>query len=774
MARLARMARVSHMATALALAIFMAAVPAATAHAAPIGSWKAYMAYHDVEHVVKAGTNVYVLASSDLYVYDTSDQSVTALDKMTGLSDSSIGFIAWSQAAKRLIIVYANGNIDLLEANGNVINVSDYYDKQLTVDKTVNGVSVVGNRAYLATAFGVVVINMSNATVADTYTINSSVNAVVVEGNYIYAATDSGVLRANTADNLSDHSSWQPFADEGFNWLFWKDGTLVGAKCYNISTIDATGKVTKQAGPYISFCTMQNNMLFACGGNDTYVYNSPSDRGLVSKSITDVAWDSTDGAYWTSDTDGSLCQMAIADDRSFTIKTTGIRPDGPKYNYFEYMFFHNDQLYTSGGQGYTSRPACVQVLGNDGRWNVYDDSFASTLQGRYRSAYAIALDPKDDRHLYMGAQSGLYEFYDGVFTKCWNMDNSPLWYPPSITSTKSRYSYNKVTALTTSPDGRLWCFNSETADCKSSLLTLSGTEWTDLGNRLFKTSKDYSLAYARSMFFDRRGLLWFCNNHSTDACFVCYQPETDAIKVYKEIVNQDGTKYTIYAVTCVVQDSEGNIWIGTDVGPFMLPASQIGTDDATLTQVKIPRNDGTNLADYLLSNVSITCIYVDGAGRKWFGTSGSGVYLISADNINQIQHFTRTNSQLLSNDIEAITCNEATGEVFFGTSEGLCSYMGDATTPSDNMTKDNVYAYPNPVTPDYTGLITITGLTLDADVKIVTSNGTLVAEGRSNGGSFTWDGNDRKGKRVASGVYMVETATSSGGKGTVCKIAVVN
>lgn len=90
------------------------------------------------------------------------------------------------------------------------------------------------------------------------------------------------------------------------------------------------------------------------------------------------------------------------------------------------------------------------------------------------------------------------------------------------------------------------------------------------------------------------------------------------------------------------------------------------------------------------------------------------------------------------------------------------------------MTKDNVYAYPNPVRPDYTGPITVTGLTYDADVKITTANGSLVAEGRSQGGTFIWDGCDRSGRRAASGVYMVQTATSAGKKGTVCKIAIVN
>ena len=62
----------------------------------------------------------------------------------------------------------------------------------------------------------------------------------------------------------------------------------------------------------------------------------------------------------------------------------------------------------------------------------------------------------------------------------------------------------------------------------------------------------------------------------------------------------------------------------------------------------------------------------------------------------------------------------------------------------------------------------------DTDVKIVTASGTLVAEGRSNGGTFTWDGCDQhNGKRVASGVYMVLAATAEGNKGTVCKIAIV-
>lgn len=205
----------------------------------------------------------------------------------------------------------------------------------------------------------------------------------------------------------------------------------------------------------------------------------------------------------------------------------------------------------------------------------------------------------------------------------------------------------------------------------------------------------------------------------------------------------------------------------------MINSSEVGKDSPTFTQIKVPRNDGTNYADYLLEGMNISSIVIDGGNRKWFGTKGNGVYLISADNMTEVHHFTSENSKLLSDNIESIAVNEKNGEVFFGTDKGLCSYMSDASTTNENMTKENVWAYPNPVKPDYTGLIAITGLSFNSDVKIVTSNGILVNQGRSNGGTYLWNGYDQKGKKVSSGIYMVETATNEGSKGTVCKIAII-
>jgi hypothetical protein len=333
--------------------------------------------------------------------------------------------------------------------------------------------------------------------------------------------------------------------------------------------------------------------------------------------------------------------------------------------------------------------------------------------------------------------------------------------------------YTLVYTIKFDKAGNLWVLNSQ-ANNVNLLLYTKDKKWKTLTKSELFDYNTVTYTGLRSAIIDSRGLLWFINTNWEDRVVCCYDSNTDKIYKYTSIINQDGTSYnnnnTIYTLT---EDKSGNIWIGTTFGPFYIKSSEVGQDIVTFYQEKVPRNDGTDYADYLLNGIEINSIAVDEAGRKWIGTNGNGVFLISEDNMTQLHHFTSQNSKLLSDIIVSISINENTGEVFFLTNKGLCSYISDATKPNTEMTEDNVYAYPNPVNPDYTGPITITGLTFNADVKIVSANGLLINEGRSNGGSFTWDGCDKKGNRVASGIYMVVTTTSNGQKGTVCKIAII-
>ena len=196
-------------------------------------------------------------------------------------------------------------------------------------------------------------------------------------------------------------------------------------------------------------------------------------------------------------------------------------------------------------------------------------------------------------------------------------------------------------------------------------------------------------------------------------------------------------------------------------------------NDFCFTQVKVPRDDGSGLADYLMNGVSVECIAIDGGNRKWVGTTDNGVYLLSADGLKTVEHFTIENSPLISNEINDIAIDGETGEVFIATTKGLCSYRGNATDPATSMSSSNLKVFPNPVREDYLGDVHITGLMYNSNVKIVSAAGKLVAEGTSVGGEFSWDCCQKNGRRVNSGIYYALCTDEDGKKGAVAKILIV-
>ena len=648
-------------------------------------TWKNYMAYSNVQWIEKGGNMLYVLASNDLYSYNEKDNSIQTFDKVNGLNDTDIEFIAWNNVAKCLVIAYSDQNIDLLTQKGEIISLSDYYRKTMTANKKINNLYIEGQYCYVSTGFGILKINVSKAEISDTYNLGFNVNYTYIEGNYIYAASnEQGLFRALLSDNLLDRNNWQ--------WV----------------------------GNYVA----QNKTI------------APE----------------------------------------LLEKVKGLQPGGPKYNRFFFMQYLNNRLYTTGGAFEPgaiglNQPGTIQVLKN-GEWDIYQDELDKITGYYYHDINCLAVDPKNPEHVFAGGRAGLYEFLNGKLKRYFNKDNSLL--RPSVhKGIELGNDYVVIQGLVFDRKNNLWILNSGTKTTSLLKLSPDGT-MTDYSKPELM-NKGLSLHVMRRPILDSRGLIWFVNSHYEAPGLFCYNPETDKLNVYNNFKNQDGSSIMVIQMRCVVEDAYQNIWVGTNVGPLRLTTEQMkNPSEAIFEQIKIPRNDGTNLADYLLAGVDISCMAIDGSGRKWFGTNGNGVYLISADNMKQVQHFLSDNSKLISNNIESIAINDKTGEVFIGTDKGLCSYMSDATKPSDNPGGEETYAYPNPVRPNYTGLITVVGLAFNSDVKIVTTNGVLVAKGTSNGGTFTWDGNDLNGKRVASGVYMVQTSDQEGNNGTVCKIAIVN
>lgn len=665
-------------------------------------SWEIYTSYNDITEIEPAGNLVFALASNGLFSYHIKDGSVTTYDKANTLSDFDINHIAWNKTTKKLVITYTNGNIDLLDTNGNVVNVPDLYLKSMTDNKQINHINISGANVYLSLSFGIIKLDTKEGKILDTYKLGFNVNYSYIEDNCLYAASkEAGLYRGVLKNNLIDKNNWEKAGN-------FKEQTM----------------------------------------NSTNVYD-------------------TTNKYWWTVKEGKLTYYTLNTDKEKIYQTEGIIPDGPASNKFYRLYINKNKLYAVAG-AWSQEKNCNNMgevhVWNGEKWEEFEQPSDASLGHLYRDLLCLDFDPSKEGHIMVGSKAGLYEFQDGKFIKCYNKDNT------SVITSPLGNNYTIISSVKYDATGKLWLLNS-LGD--NSILSFDQTtqEWKHYPHSEIGSNDRYNLTGL--IIGKNNGNIWFANNYYEKNRLYKYNYNTDELTMYgPTFTNEDGRDITPIYVHCLAEDRNGNIWIGTTSGPLYLSMSDIKNGNNIFTQHKVPRNDNTNYADYLLDNSNIRCIAVDGANQKWFGTD-NGVYLVSDDCNTQIYHFDTDNSPLISNIVYSIAVNNNTGKVYFATDKGLCSFNNGIVGSNSEMTKDNVYAYPNPVKPDYTGKINIVGLSFNANIKIVSTNGTLINEGRSAGGSYSWDGCDLNGKKVASGIYMVETATESGEKGIVCKIAII-
>lgn len=665
-------------------------------------SWEIYTSYNDITEIEPAGNQVFALASNGLFSYHIKNGSVTTYDKANTLSDFDINHIAWNKTTKKLVITYTNGNIDLLDANGNVVNVPDLYLKSMTDNKQINHIYISGANVYLSLSFGIIKLDTKEGKILDTYKLGFNVNYSYIEDNCLYAASkEAGLYRGVLKNNLIDKNNWEKASN-------FKEQTM----------------------------------------NSTNVYD-------------------TTNKYWWTVKEGKLTYYTLNTDKEKIYQTEGIIPDGPASNKFYRLYINKNKLYAVAG-AWSQEKDCNNMgevhVWNGEKWEEFEQPSDASLGHLYRDLLCLDFDPSKEGHIMVGSKAGLYEFQDGKFIKCYNKDNT------SVITSPLGNNYTIISSVKYDATGKLWLLNS-LGD--NSILSFDQTtqEWKHYPHSEIGSNDRYNLTGL--IIGKNNGNIWFANNYYEKNRLYKYNYNTDELTMYgPTFTNEDGRDITPIYVHCLAEDRNGNIWIGTTSGPLYLSMSDIKNGNNIFTQHKVPRNDNTNYADYLLDNSNIRCIAVDGANQKWFGTD-NGVYLVSDDCNTQIYHFDTDNSPLISNIVYSIAVNNNTGKVYFATDKGLCSFNNGIVGSNSEMTKDNVYAYPNPVKPDYTGKINIIGLSFNANIKIVSTNGTLINEGRSAGGSYSWDGCDLNGKKVASGIYMVETATESGEKGIVCKIAII-
>lgn len=753
-----------------------------------IGSWQVYPAYSVCTYNIPVGSRIYALMESKLMAYDTEDESITTFDWTKQLNDVAIDFIRYNAEAQRIIIIYDNGNIDLLSTqdDADVINLPQLKNSTLQ-NKGVNNVQVSGSKAYVCTGFGIIVIDMSQGIILETYQLDLNVQSCAVSDKMIFAGTSTGMWTGKLTDNLQDKNFWNhvntnykaPFMEyfAGCIWVNvggWIFKSNTEGRGFITYTTNETGRIT--------YMSQSDGKLIYGNNQHLFVIDEHEQQQHYSGTYTWNTLSCHKNTFWASDAYAGLQAYILNADNTFSLTRSAIHPNSPPHDYSLHLRQADDRLLVAGGhQNYSasSRPGTAYILEKDGTWTTFDYTSAAEnyTDYRYLDVTNVAQDPSDANHHFLGtARGGIYEFRNQQCVGHYGLDNTPF---NSIVPTAAHPEwYTVADGLTYDSEGNLWVLNcTEGARDTSIFVRKSNGAWIGIPCPEIKEASTLD-----RIFFDSSGRVWI-NSRRMDARGIFMldtngtleRTSDDRRQLRSTIINQDNTTYAPDEFYCFAEDNDGQIWFGTNLGPFVInDPSTFRSSDFTFEQVKVSRDDGSGLADYLLSGIPITAIAIDGGQRKWFGSLGSGVYLISNDSQEELLHFTTSNSPLPSDNVYDIAIDGTTGRVFFATDKGLCSYLSDATQPEASLETSAVYAFPNPVDPDYHGPIIVRGLTVDSEVKILSSTGQLVWQGISNGGTFSWNGCNQRGQRVASGVYNVVAATKNGSKAIVTRIAFIH
>ncbi len=738
-----------------------------------MGQWRTHLPYQYASLVENTNDRVYCSTTGGLFYYNLEDHLVEKISKVDGLSDNGVSAMRWNGELETLILAYENSNLDIIR-NGVVMNIPDIMNKQITGDKSIFDIYYVEKNAYLSTGFGIVVVNLDKDEISETYVIGDNgqslkVNQVTSDGTYLYAATDRGIRRGLLSDPfLVDYNAWDlvtdiPGSSGAFSAIAYFEAHLFAS---SDDPADEQDQVYYSSGagwsnyPYFTgkLCyEMLNQGEFLTLVDDTAVHLINDDflvvQQLFSKRPRSASLD-PNGDLWLADYGLGLLTNEGGG-------TWGITPNGP-YSTSVFEMKSSDGVLQAVVGG-------VSASWNN-LWNLAtletfkDEEWSWTHSWEDRDLITLAIDPGDPSHVYAGSWgSGLLE-YKGKEISTYNETNSSL-------QTIIPGPFVRIGGVALDPQGNLWMTNSNVPE-PISVLKSDGTwksfrvdnlisSYGALGDILVTSAGNKWVIVPRG-----NGLFAMDDNMTIDDTSDDIYEKVSVVDKYGKVITND--------VYSFAEDHDGNLWLGTNQGVLVMYSPyRLFVDGSIYAQeILVPRDDGSGYADPLLGTQVVTSIEVDGANRKWLGTQGGGVYLVSEDGLEELHQFNTNNSPLISDAISDICVDGLTGEVFFGTDKGIISYKGEALQGSSAYS--NVVVYPNPVRETYEGPVAIKGLLENTTVKISDMSGNLVFETESLGGQAIWDGKNFSGERVATGVYIIYLSSADGELSHVTKVLFIH
>lgn len=747
---------------------------AAPAAAQSAEGWRAYPSYNEVSALAASPDGLWASADGGVFFYGIPTGEIETVTSVDGLNGGTVGALAFDEARGVLWIGYESGVLERLDADTfeveaifAIARASQY------PSRGVRRIDVEGDVLYLSTDFGIVVFDAARGEVRSAYTrlgdaeagtpVNDVLLAPTPAGEPgLWAANDDGLhYAALSSNNLQAPGSWTRSTFEGPAFsvaevagrIFVGGGVAGERDLYRrsdagvwerqlftdnpIQTLLPAGEVVYALSPSFVY------VLAASGGAASF-YNT------VNATVQSGLALAPDGSLWVSDDALGLFPLPGAQPGGAQIVVTPdpVAPPGPLSTNIADIDVGDDGVLWLVTQRLES--AGFSAIGRlEGEtWTSYqtDDAGLDIARSGFLSA---SVGP--DGQFFAGAGG------DGVTV-----------FPPSgdragvVTYRQSNSSLDEAPGN----PGFVVVRDVGFEDDVAWVLNVSGQPMHRFDGQTWQgypyPSGLPSTAEALAIAIDEFGQKWLALGASG---LGAWNTGTDVSASDDRGVQFSGSTATGVGipgsrVNDVVVDGQGRVWLGTDRGIAYVfsPGSAFGGNASLATPQWPLTADGT---DFLLRDVEVNDLEVDPAGQIWVGTT-SGAYLINAAGNALVRTVTAANSPLPSDAVFSIAVDPGSGRVYFVTSEGLFSAPGDAIVRDPSSTE--LVAAPQPFRPaESADGVVIRGLSApSSQVRVLTVAGDVVFSGEVAGGAFRWDGRDRSGRPVPSGVYLVAAAGSDG------------
>ncbi len=741
-------------------------------------NWTGYFSYASLKSISQGNDKIYAAAENSIFIYDLSTQETETISTINGLSGKEITTAYYSENYGLYVVGYKNGLIEIvIDGNENILKVVDIREK-LTIppdSKQINHFYEYNDKLYISTGYGISVYNMGALEFGDTYYIGNlggqiAVTQTTVLGDLIYASTsNNGIKSALVNDeNIIDYQQWTTSSLGGYKGI-----QTLGTELYALNNTNILFKQDSDLGfiEIDSFSSsvidfgVQSNILTITTENSIQAFEEGYNLLAEVNNLMGYDYTLQSGFYFNNIFylgTSTLGMLVVPESPQEALQ---VLPAGPLYNQPFSIDASPGQLWVSYGDvDLTFNPFPLTRKGisnfkNEAWKNIKYDSLIDQLGvNDVNDLVYVKINPENPFVTYMSSyQKGLLKLNGQEPSTLYNETNSPM-----DIALENEDEGIRVYGADFDREQNLWFVQSKIDNGLLKLTPDGQFQTIDISNIIDAESE---LALSK-VAVSRTGYVFF---GAVENGLIGYNPTTNQFNKIGEGLGSGNLPTT--DIKALVFDNQNRLWIGTrkglrvlySVGSFFESGSETDAQPIIILEDGVPQE--------LLFLQSITDIEVDGSNNKWISTATSGVFYLSSNGQETLLRFTSDNSPLPSDNVLDIAIDDSSGKVYFATNDGLVAFNGTSTAARDDL--ENVYAFPNPVRPNFTGNVTIEGLTAKANVKITDITGNLVFETTSEGGSVQWDTTAFGKYKVASGVYLILITSDDNLQTKVAKIMII-